>query len=495
MESSLRHLEAPAFIRGVTFARNALVACLGTARGSYVGSPMPGATLLPLGEANDCGDLSPAGRGVIVYETRSRRRPVATIRDVATGRVLATIDPSPQYGIVWLDERTILYVPEGSGAVSALDLDTLATVTGPSLAGAPATLVPLPRRPGEFLVRSFLSVALMRATRVDGVPRVELLSERESPPDHWPHGIDGLDPAGEWYVSARQHDLRFYDTRTLERTLVRVPIPQVQLATVAPGGALIISGIDPAHGTGTRLWWFIDRRGDRAAPIDARQLPSERFEYVPSLDRLVTIVNARLDLIDMPPLGPVQTIAAAEREAYARAESERRAAEARVRAGLPERLPPDVVPIEGPLFQAAKGARAEAIGVYSGSSAGGRLPRPMPDGPVTAAPPPSVGVVTVTVKRSEQPIVLVLSAHDPTRWQIVRSAGSRLALVLTAGYHDQFVTGAEDVPVYSLGQLYAYQQGDSGYRALQLEVYRRTGLGIGTFQGRYRGSFFSVGDY
>jgi hypothetical protein len=44
-----------------------------------------------------------------------------------------------------------------------------------------------------------------------------------------------------------------------------------------------------------------------------------------------------------------------------------------------------------------------------------------------------------------------------------------------------------------MGRHYAYEQGGSGFSALQREVIKRTGKGIETFQGKYSGTSFIVG--
>ena len=56
--------------------------------------------------------------------------------------------------------------------------------------------------------------------------------------------------------------------------------------------------------------------------------------------------------------------------------------------------------------------------------------------------------VDVTVHEPTRPVVLVVSAYEPTVWHIVRSRPTRLIAVLATGYHRQAVAGVPtDLPV------------------------------------------------
>jgi hypothetical protein len=97
------------------------------------------------------------------------------------------------------------------------------------------------------------------------------------------------------------------------------------------------------------------------------------------------------------------------------------------------------------------------------------------------------------VRRSVQPIALVLSSYEPVRWMIITESGAKLSAVLLSGYHDSTVVGAGAARVYRIGQGYAYGQPSSGCSELQRTVVQWAGKPIAVLQGRYEGSNFSVG--
>jgi hypothetical protein len=135
-----------------------------------------------------------------------------------------------------------------------------------------------------------------------------------------------------------------------------------------------------------------------------------------------------------------------------------------------------------PLAELAKDATIESVGVYEGSGAA-----PRPRGERTPLP------VEVRVRRSAQPIVLVLSSYEPVRWTLVLEEGAKLAAVLVSGYYQSQVVGAGSARVVNIGGAYAYKQDHSKYHALDSEVFRYTGKRINLFQGKYTGKEFNVG--
>ena len=67
----------------------------------------------------------------------------------------------------------------------------------------------------------------------------------------------------------------------------------------------------------------------------------------------------------------------------------------------------------------------------------------------------------VTVNYSSKPVVLILAAHEPTIWNIKRTAATRIAAVLVSGYHRQVVVGL-DATVPMLNSSY-HNQGPCGH--------------------------------
>jgi hypothetical protein len=78
---------------------------------------------------------------------------------------------------------------------------------------------------------------------------------------------------------------------------------------------------------------------------------------------------------------------------------------------------------------------------------------------------------------------------------MVENTGATNAAVLLSGYHDSSVIGAGNARVLRIGSAYAYASG-AEYDRLQQAVRQYTGSrGIRSFQGRYEGQAFSVGEY
>ena len=104
-----------------------------------------------------------------------------------------------------------------------------------------------------------------------------------------------------------------------------------------------------------------------------------------------------------------------------------------------------------------------------------------------------VGTVSVTVRRTTRPLVLVLSAYEAVQWKLRLEPGARLEAILLSGYYDSTVLGGGDVRVLKIGREYAYQSEGGDYQLLQRQVTRWTGRPISIFQGGYQGSSFIVG--
>lgn len=152
-------------------------------------------------------------------------------------------------------------------------------------------------------------------------------------------------------------------------------------------------------------------------------------------------------------------------------------------AAYPPSAPAAVSASNSIIAALSRDAQVEAIGVYQGktgasvASSGGRKP----------------GTVEVRVRRSVKPTVLVLSSYEPVRWHVMPEPGAKIAAVLVSGYYASQVTGTGNARIVTTGSSYAYKQDSPQYKALNRDVMRWTGKGIGVFQGRYEGASFSVG--
>lgn len=121
-------------------------------------------------------------------------------------------------------------------------------------------------------------------------------------------------------------------------------------------------------------------------------------------------------------------------------------------------------------------AKVEAIGVYE------TLNR-SPNG------------VNVIVKKSDRPIVLILSGSLPIRWNLIKEPGTNLAAVIATGTEvsQVFGAGSTKVMVTSSNKYYPYEQNTPEYAALNNDSIIWTGKPIDKFQGSYSGSIFIVG--
>ena len=102
--------------------------------------------------------------------------------------------------------------------------------------------------------------------------------------------------------------------------------------------------------------------------------------------------------------------------------------------------------------------------------------------------------VNVIVKKSDKPLVLILSAYEPVRWNLIKETGANLVAVIATGYNLPEVTGAGASKTVIKRGNYAYQQSGSEYAALNNDAIMWTGKPISKFQGTYGGTIFVVGN-
>lgn len=108
--------------------------------------------------------------------------------------------------------------------------------------------------------------------------------------------------------------------------------------------------------------------------------------------------------------------------------------------------------------------------------------------------------VVVNVSDDNRPIVLALSAYDRTFWKVSLKKGVILTRVILAGYHSQRVSGIpSEIPIETYtydpspcdrcwhGAKYFYS-----YQAPPGQLKEITGLEVTSFQGRYKGTEFSI---
>jgi len=269
----------------------------------------------------------------------------------------------------------------------------------------------------------------------------------------------------------------------------RIPFEpcKITAAFATPDADKVLIAAFPAHAAGLRgqhLYLYSIGTG-AVTPVDYMKIDTNRFVYVPSVKRLAAIKGATISLLgELPLLAPLP---ASGRPGEANPASIfAKMGPTEMRKGSTGPYPSSALmqlfPAGPPLADLAKDARIEAVGVYEGWA-----PANTPRGPSNPIP------VEVRVRRSAQPIVLVLCSYDPVRWTLLLEKGAKLAAVLVSGYHESKVEGAGPARVVNIGSARAYEQGGRGYYKLDAEVFRYTGKRIELFQGKYAGKEFDVG--
>jgi len=103
--------------------------------------------------------------------------------------------------------------------------------------------------------------------------------------------------------------------------------------------------------------------------------------------------------------------------------------------------------IDTPLGPIIENFKIEAVGIYKGDVTLGNVK--LDDSGHT------VRQAEVIVNSPEQPVVLVLTAYDPTIWRVGRTKGTEIAGIMVSGYHGQALIGPEkSIPV----QISAYKK-------------------------------------
>lgn len=158
------------------------------------------------------------------------------------------------------------------------------------------------------------------------------------------------------------------------------------------------------------------------------------------------------------------------------------------RKAAPVRVPVDetneLTIISGPQTMSLldRATQIEAVSVYEAVAM-----RP-PSSPLKQGP------VRVVLRRTPNPVVLVLSSHQTVEWELEVEEGAELKAVLLSGYGESTVAGAGRARVSSIGGFYAFKRGSAEYRHLEDEVLRCTGHNIDRFQSVYAGQRFEIGE-
>lgn len=134
-----------------------------------------------------------------------------------------------------------------------------------------------------------------------------------------------------------------------------------------------------------------------------------------------------------------------------------------------------------PFAEVAKDAQIEGIGVYESSNNLSKGPGNRP------------GSITLAVRPTAKPLILVLSSYESVTWRISPQGKDSIKLILLSSYYPSSIEGAGNARTVVINGGYAYSRDSEAYAHLRQAVMGQTGRDIQTFQGSYKGSHFSVG--
>jgi len=100
--------------------------------------------------------------------------------------------------------------------------------------------------------------------------------------------------------------------------------------------------------------------------------------------------------------------------------------------------------------------------------------------------------VYVNIKRSNRPIVLMLSSYEPVRWMIGQESGAKVLAIIVSGYYLSEVYGVGSARLEITKGSYAYEINSPGYNQLNLDAILWAGKNISRFQGAYEGASFVI---
>jgi hypothetical protein len=426
---------------------------------------------------------SPNGRVFAAGEASS-----VVMRESETGEVLATYTGYRTFA--WLDAVTGILTAVNFNQRALFD-GTTATLSEPKgMTTYTGTVVRVSDQPARYIVPGYMRLAKFELRR-DGGPQIHMLDQRDRPRTSGENGslLGTLD--GGHVIIADAQAVVVADTRTLDIRSVETGRfnPLAACALDEPNAVLIKGTVRDQWSRNYYYVYSLD--DDTLAPVeDERLLPSTgaivdcpvRFNAFKAVYVKTQSGFRRLDNVKRGRRFGPGAFEAHFTEIF---ETELRRQQA-LRAGSPastsyaERMR---VPARPMLGEDIKDATIEAVGVYeaenSSRGAGASSQR-------------WAGPVTVVVRRSAKPIVLVLSSYEAVTWNLNLMPGAKLKAILLGGYKSSTVVGAGDTRVVRISS-YAYQAGSSGYGALDNDVQLYTGRRMDTFQGIYSGRMFTVG--
>jgi len=466
---------ADADIHEVNFARDAGIALLNTAASTLIVDLGTGEVIFR--EARSvvsAGSLSPNGRLFVSGDLQQ-----SFIRDTTTGDVLAEVKDASPYQVYWLDNASALVPSKRAQTITLMDFESGTTQPVTLLDGGIFHAVAL--RDSQILLFGYRSVAKVAVRRDAAKLSVELLAEQPIG-NPFARNTGGLSSDGSRYVDVGR-GLTVIDCNTFEITHRELTPLSSTLGVPArePDKFIVRAYVGGAQKQYQSLQLSTDDLS--LAVIDKSKLLSDRFEYVPSLAANILVAGPKLVRVDALVLSERTSLASYARRIDNEALLQKAEAIERMRDGTPSMQTMAGVDLyPGPVSALAANATVEGVGVYQATGASRGFGQQ-----------PKIQEVRVRVRRSDKPLVLVLSSYEAVGWRIMLDPGARLNAVLLSGYHDSSVMGIGNAKLVTIGRHHAYSLDGPEFAGLSKEVYRWTGKAIGVFQGRYEGADFTVG--
>lgn len=479
-----------AFIQSVQFADNAGVAVFLTQQSLQSVDIASGNTFFKEPRSNEqLGLLSPNGRLVITSAENKVK-----VRSTESGEVILEVPKARAHAFQWIDKQAALYNHADSSKTFLLDFSKGEEFPVPEFQGSFSRVINIDGADNQFIVGTYRTAAKATIERTGQETKVKLIDEKPLSGTSWALNTSGLTADGsQWFNGSK--DLTVLSIGTLEQESITFEPMHVQTAVATPDpDKLLLTGFIRG-GSGVRTYVF-SLSGRTMSSVDRTQLVSERLLYIPSLKKQAAISDSKIVMLDDLPLSaPVELtkfIADATEEANARKLEEFQRADALQGAPMAPAAGAYGINRAGwetsgtrmpaQLAELAKDAQVESVGVYQG-------PRPS----ARSGNQSETGQIEIKVRKSQKPILLVLSSYETVRWNLNLEPGARLAGVLVSGYKSSQVAGNGAARVMMIGSNHAYKLDSNEYNALNTHVQRLTGKQIFYFQGRYEGTSFSVG--
>lgn len=425
--------------------------------------------------------LSPNGRLFV----QSLSGGVSRVRAVEGGETL--LELADARSVQWLDAWFIGVRSASNKPSYLLSLNTaeeVAVVVNNYGSHGNDVLLPVPGQVGRFNLLTFPGLYQLEAKESAGKFEITVVKEKpgvQSALMPITMGVGRLSPDGRAWLLDRSGSLTRLDLTSLE--VQETSFQPFNLDTVVPTGRpdqylLELRAPVEAANPGVQTKYLYDMAAGTLARLEGADA-QRPVTYLAGVGRLARISPPTLWLLDKLETAapqPVAEVLNAQQEEVNQArlnkvqlEQQRVAASPALQSG-------------SPLLPYVRDAQVEGVGIYEPAE---RVAQP--------GQSRSSGRVTVTVRRSPQPLVLVLTSYEPVQWQLKLEPGARLGAVLVGGYYDSNVLGAGEARVLKIGRHYAYQQEGAEFAALQREVARWAGRPMSLFQTNYRGNSFTVG--